>query len=185
MRANPSTIISALFFSLIIPVIGYIYLGWLVALLFFIGYFSGFVFWLIVPQKALWSSIKIPYLCTLAAFLLLHKVEEKRYKFFEVLSDKITDVPVPEVAPLLVIGLLILPVGAWIAIPFLIKRGFGFGYYLAWTLFTSMGITELAHFVFPFLTNEPYGYFPGMASVVLLAPLAWWGMYRLSRKASF
>jgi hypothetical protein len=52
---------------------------------------------------------------------------------------------------------------------------------LAWTFFTSMGITELAHFLLPLLTTEPYGYFPGMASVVVLAPLAWWGMWRLAR----
>jgi len=48
-----------------------------------------------------------------------------------------------------------------------------------------MGITELAHFVFPSFTNKAYGYFPGMASVVLLAPVAWWGMYRLSRRSTY
>ncbi|WP_220466405.1 hypothetical protein [Dyadobacter psychrotolerans] len=47
---------------------------------------------------------------------------------------------------------------------------------------SSMGITELAHFVLPLLTKEPYGYFPGMTRVIVLAPLAWWGMYRLSGK---
>jgi len=44
-----------------------------------------------------------------------------------------------------------------------------------------MGVTQLAHFVLPLLTNEPYGCFPGMASVLLLASLAWWGMWRLAR----
>jgi hypothetical protein len=39
-----------------------------------------------------------------------------------------------------------------------------------------MGITELAHFIFPVLVNEPYGYFPGMASVLVLAPRTWWGI---------
>jgi hypothetical protein len=34
-----------------------------------------------------------------------------------------------------------------------------------------MGITELAHFLPPFLTDEPYSYFPGMASVLFLVPL--------------
>ena len=55
---------------------------------------------------------------------------------------------------------------------------------VAWTLFASMGLTELAHFIMPLLANEPYGYFPGMASVVILAPLAWWGMWRLFRGSS-
>jgi hypothetical protein len=60
-------------------------------------------------------------------------------------------------------------------------RGYEFGRFLAWTFFASMGITELAHFGLPLLTQRPYGYFPGMGSVVVLAPLAWWGMWRLSR----
>ena len=182
MAKQTTTIIFALLSSLIIPAIGYIYLGWLIATLFLIGYLGGFIVWLIAPQNASWSSIKIPFLSTLIAFLLLHKVEENRFKFFEVVSDKITGIPVPEVTPLLITGLLILPIGAWIATPFLIKRSRAFGYYLAWTFFVSMGITELAHFVLPLLTKDPYGYFPGMASVLVLAPLAWWGMYRLSRK---
>lgn len=46
--------------------------------------------------------------------------------------------------------------------------------------FTAMGVTELAHFAFPLFVAEPNGYFPGMASVVVLAPVAWWGMWRLS-----
>lgn len=182
MKSKTLTIVFALLFTLAIPVIGYIYLGWLIAFLFLIGYFGGFILWLVIPTKASWASIKAPFLTTLAAFLLLHKVEENRFKFFEVVSDKITGIPVPEVTPLLIIGLLILPVGAWIATPFLVKRNHAIGYYLAWTFFVSMGITELAHFFLPFLTKEPYGYFPGMASVVVLAPLAWWGMWRLSRK---
>lgn len=63
----------------------------------------------------------------------------------------------------------------------LIKRHFEFGRFLAWTFFASMGITELTHFAMPVLANEPYGYFPGMLSVFILAPLAWWGMARLLR----
>jgi len=44
-----------------------------------------------------------------------------------------------------------------------------------------MGLTELAHFaVFPWL--NPSGitaYVPGMWTVLALAPVAWWGMWRL------
>lgn len=45
-------------------------------------------------------------------------------------------------------------------VPILMKRGYQFGQYLAWTFFAAMGITELAHFIFPFFTGEPYQYFP-------------------------
>ncbi len=182
IKRKPEIFFLALVLSLSIPIFGYIYLGWLIALLFLLGYLSGFVFWLFIPTKASYASIKVPFWTTLVAFILLHKVEENAMKFFEVMGEKITGIPVPEVTPLLILSLLILPVGMWLLTPFLIKRGSDFGYYLAWTFFTSIGLIEPAHFIFPFLTNEPYGYFPGMASVIIVAPLAWWGMWRLSRK---
>lgn len=182
MKRRLSAIIWALLFSVAIPTIGYLYLGPLVSFLFLIGYVGGFLLWSFLPAKVPYQLIKIPYWTTLLAFILLHKVEENTTRFFEVLSREITGIPVPEVTPLLVVGLLILPIGAWLIAPFLIKRGYDLGYYLAWTLFASMGITELAHFIFPLLTDEPYGYFPGMASVLVLAPLAWWGLWRLSGK---
>lgn len=174
-------LIFGLLFSLAIPALGYVYLGTLYAFLFLLGYGGGFVLWILLPARAPYASIKIPYWTTLLAFLLLHKVEENRARFFEVVSEKITGDPMPEVTPLLIMALFVLPVGAWLAAPFLIRRGYDFGYYLGWTFFASMGITERAHFVLPLLTNEPYGYFPGMASVLVLAPLAWWGMRRLAR----
>ena len=68
---------------------------------------------------------------------------------------------------------------AWLRIPFLVKHAHPFGYYLAWTVFVAMGISESTHFAFPLLTTQPYGFFPGMASVVFLSPADWWGIWRL------
>lgn len=181
VKKPPLLITFALLFSLAIPTLGYIYLGTLYALLFLLGYGGGFVLWTLFSAKAPYASIKVPFWATFMAFLLLHKVEENVTGFFEVVSEKVTGDPVPDVTPLLTVALLVLPVGTWLATPFFIKRGYDFGYYLGWTFFVSMGVTELAHFVLPLLTNEPYGYFPGMASVLVLAPLAWWGMWRLAR----
>ncbi len=45
-------------------------------------------------------------------------------------------------------------------------------------------MSELAHFVFPLMTGHAYGYFPGMATVFVLAPLALWGLWRLRRSGS-
>lgn len=171
----------AFLFSFLVPSIGYYYLGLLYAMLFLIGYLGGFIFWIVFPAKVSWQEIKIPFWSTLLAFVALHKVEENRMKFFEVVSEKITGDPVPELSIGLAVGLLILPIGTWLAIPVLIKRGITLGYYSLWTFFTSMGITELAHFFLPFLADDPYGYFPGMWSVFVLAPLAWWGMNRIIR----
>lgn len=184
MEKKSVTIVVALVFSLVIPAFGYLYTGWLIALLFLIGYLTGFFLWLVTPEKIQFTAIRAPYWTTLFVFLLLHKVEENRMKFFEIIGEKITGVPVPEITPLLVISLLILPIGSWLLVPILVKRNYDIGYYLAWTFFTSTGIIELAHFVFPFLTNEPYGYFPGMYTALPLAAAGWWGMSRLYRKAN-
>lgn len=184
MKKNPKVILFAFLFSLVIPIFGYIYTGWLIALLFLIGYFAGFFLWLRFPKKVSFAAIKVPYWSTLLVFLLLHKVEENQMRFFEVVGEKITGVPVPEVSPLLVLTLLILPIGSWLLVPYFMRRGYDFGYYLAWTFFASTGIIELAHFIFPLLTNEPYGYFPGMFTALPLAALGWWGMWRLARKNS-
>lgn len=175
-----TTLIPALVFTLAVPLFGYVFLGPLYAVLFLTGYLGGFLIWLFVPRHVPWSTVKRPYWATMLAFLLLHKVEENRMRFFETVSEQITGTPMPEITASLIIALLIIPIGAWLAIPILIKRGAAFGYFLGWTFFASMGITELAHFGLPLLTEGPYGYFPGMASVVVLAPLAWWGMRRLT-----
>jgi len=177
-------IVIALLFSFLIPALGYVYLGPLYAVLFSTGYVGGFVLWHAVPTHTPWSALRAPYWLTMLAFLLLHKAEENRAEFFRAVSDRVTGDPVPDVTVHLMLSLLVLPIGSWIMVPRLVGRGVEFGYYLAWTFFASMGVTELAHFVLPVLANEPYGYFPGMASVLVLAPLAWWGMWRLGRSTA-
>lgn len=181
MRKSLATVLFALFFTLIVLVLGYIMLGLLPMFLFAFGFAGGFILSLAVPTGTTFSRIKIPFYLTLA-FFVVHKFEERYMDFFPRLSE-ITGVPVPETDSILVY-LLYAFAGAWLLIPYLIKHNHSFGYYLAWTFFTAMGVTELAHFIFPFYTAKPYGYFPGMASAAILAPTAWWGMYRLSRKNS-
>ena len=178
---TPAVTMGGLAFALLVPALGWIYLGPLYAALFLVGYGAGFLLWTLLPSRTPWSAIRLPYWLTLAAFLLLHKVEENRTEFFEVVSAKITKTAPPEVSVGLMVSLLILPIGAWLAVPYLVRRDNEFGRFLAWTFFASMGITELAHFLMPIWANETYGYFPGMASVFVLAPLAWWGMWRMAR----
>ena len=88
MKKQRSTIVFALLFSLMIPIVGYFYTGWLIAFLFLIGYLTGFFLWLINPAKVPFAAIKAPYWVTLLVFIFLHKVEENRMKFFEVVGDK-------------------------------------------------------------------------------------------------
>lgn len=179
MLQNQRTLIAALAFSLLVPLLGYVYLGALYAVLFLVGYLGGFALWMATPHQVPWQSIKLPYWLTMASFLFLHKVEENRMAFFASVASQITGDPVPNITVGLIVALLILPLGAWLMVPWFVKRVHPFGYYLAYSFFASMGFTELAHFVLPFLTNDTYGYFPGMASAILLAPLGWWGLRRL------
>lgn len=155
MQSSKPVLASALAFSLAVPFLGYVYLGWLYAVILTIGYLGGFLLWIAVPSFASWESIRAPYWCTLLAFLVLHKTEENQAGFFDAVSSRITGVPVPEVSVALVVAMLIIPVGAWLAVPLLMSRGIEFGRFLAWTFFASMGITELAHFVCRYLRGSP------------------------------
>ena len=169
----------ALVFTTTTLILGYVMLGLLPMFIFAFGFLGGFILWMTIPTNVSFQTIKFPFYLTFL-FFILHKLEERYMDFFPALS-KITDVPVPDTSSILVYLLYAIAL-TWILIPFLVKRKFAFGYFLAWTFFTAMGVTELAHFFFPLFTTEPYGYFPGMASVILLAPAAWWGLYRLSNK---
>jgi len=180
MNKQPSIVISAFLFSLAVPAIGYLSFGVVPASIFLVGYLGGFIFWFFIPDKASFASVKIPYIAALLLFIV-HRIDEYVSEFQRTLSG-ITGVPVPEVVSLPIMALLIGSVLAWVLAPVLVKRGYAFGYYLMWTFFVSMGISELAHFLFPLFREGGYGYFPGMASVVLLAPAAWFGMWKLSRK---
>lgn len=147
---------------------------------FFIGYCGGFILWLTLPTRASFAAIKGLYWVTFGLFIG-HRVEEKVSGFFAMLSA-MTGVAIPEVTSFPIILLLIVSVGAWLFGPLFYQRGYAFGHYLVWTFFASMGITELAHFVLPLFRPAPYGYFPGMISVIFLAPVAWFAMWRLTQK---
>lgn len=162
-------------------VLGYVMLGLLPAVLFAFGFLGGLVAWLLVPTSASFAAIRVPYFLTLGLFVI-HKLEERYLGFFPALSE-ITGVPVPETDNVLVFLLYGLA-GTWLLVPWLVKRAHAFGFYLAWTFFISMGTIELAHFFFPLLRPGAYDYFPGMWSVIPLAPAAWWGIWRLTRHPS-
>ena len=163
-------------------ILGHISFGFWTMLIFSSGFLGGFVLWLLFPTATPYAKLRAPYWSALVLFLA-HRVEEKVAGFFKFLSE-ITDVPTPEVTSWNVISLVVISAGAWLSIPWLLKRKNELGYYLAWTFFAAMGITELAHWaVFPFLVEDTYRYIPGMGSVVLLAPAGWWGLRNLVRGA--
>ncbi len=175
------TVIIAFLFTIGLLTVGYVSFGIWTTFIFASGFLGGFILWIMFPSKATFASIKTPFWVTFLLFVFLHRVEEYFFKFQEQLSV-ITGNPVPNITSPALILLVLASVGGWLSVPFLIKHGYSFGYYLAWTFFAAMGITELAHFVFPLFLDKPYGYFPGMVSVIFLAPTAWWGMTRLVKR---
>jgi hypothetical protein len=181
LSKKPGIIILASLFTTTAIVLGYVALGFWPAFIFTFGYLGGLIIWLLAPMKALFKQIAIAYFLTLALFVV-HKIEERERDFFPALSE-ITGVPMPDATSLPAI-LLYSIASVWLLIPLLLWKKLSFGYYLAWTFFASMGITELAHFVFPLFRDQPYGYFPGMWSVIPLAPVAWYGMWCLFTKTS-
>mgnify|MGYP006864835769 FL=1 len=116
--------------------------------------------WLRFPTRAQFAEIKAPFWITLGCFAL-HRIEENFLKFQDELS-KLTGAPVPSVGSPSLIALVLLSVGGWIATPLLMNRNLKIGTFFAWSFFSSMGLTELAHFIFPFFLSQPYGYFPGI-----------------------
>lgn len=183
MRPKVLIIVMAFLLTVAILILGYVAFGVIPMLIFTSGFLGGFILWLIVPVKGSYASIRLPFWISFALFMV-HRIEEKVAGFFPKLSE-ITGTSVPEITSIPVILLILTSVGAWLLAPYLLSRGYAFGYYLAWTFFTAMGITELAHFIFPLFTPEPYGYFPGMLSVIILAPVAWRGIYRLMNKTFY
>jgi hypothetical protein len=172
-------IIVAWFFTLAVLSLGYLAFGFWTAIIFTSGFAGGFALWLVNSERPPYLALRRPYFLTFALFVL-HRVEEKLFGFFRALSS-LTGVETPPILSWHVILLVFASVGAWLLISPLVSRGYAFGYHLAWTFFAAMGITELAHFIFPIVAGGPYGYFPGMATVLLLAPAAWWGMLNLAR----
>ncbi len=184
MKQHWSHILAALAITIALLLTGYSSFGFWTTVIFSGGFVGGFLMWFFLPSPKNFKSIKLPYWLTLFSFIALHRVEENVMKFQEKLSG-LTGNPIPKLSDPALIILVLVSVGGWLLIPILLKRRHWLGQYLAWTFFASMGITELAHFVFPFLAFGDFGYFPGLLSVVALAPLAWWGMYRMTHSKLF
>lgn len=161
--------------------IGYSLLGAVPAALFGGGFAAGLMAWVVVKQRPPLAWFRAAFYITLLLFVL-HKTEEWEMEFFQALS-RLTRVPTPETQSLQVYALYALA-SAWLLVPVLAGRRLELGYYLAWSFFASMGLVELAHFIFPFFRDGSFGYFPGMASAALLAPAAWLGMWKLSTPES-
>jgi len=172
-------VIFAVAYSAAVLLAGYLSLGFWTMLILTSGFVGGLILWLIFPDPVEFARVKWPFWSAFALFVV-HRIEEYVSGFFGRLAD-ITGAATPEVASIPVIAMVLLSIGGWLAAPLLAARKMRIGTYFLWTFFCAMGVTELAHLVvFPFFTDTPIAYFPGMASVIFLAPVAWWGMARMA-----
>jgi hypothetical protein len=138
----------------------------------------GFVLWFVFPARVRFTDLRFPYFLTIAVFVA-HIVEERLTNYMPQLMQ-LAGAVTPEKGTLASVVLRLTPL-TWIVFPFLLRKNYSIGVYFAWTFFTAMGVTEMVHFVYPFLRGQPYSYFPGLGTAVLLGPVAWWGMSRLIR----
>ncbi|MDR7336202.1 MAG: hypothetical protein ACT6S0_00450 [Roseateles sp.] len=159
---------------------GFAAFGLVTMLVFTAGFVGGLTLWLALPTRGTWLDVRWPFWLVMLLFIV-HRIEEKQFGFFAMLSS-VTGVATPELLSPAVVALVLLSVGGWLLVPWLMSRRKPLGSYFAWSFFASMGITELAHWlVFPFMQGAGAHAVPGMWSVLLLAPTAWWGMSRLYR----
>lgn len=138
---------------------------------------AGLVLWFAFPTRVTFTQIRVPYLLCIALFIL-HLTEERLTNYMPILFELTGSARPPKGS---IYGtVLSLTLLTWIVGPFLLRRNYSVGIYFAWTFFAAMGIAEMAHFYYPFMRGGSYGYFPGMLTQVLLAPAAWWGMWRIA-----
>lgn len=166
-------------FTALILGFGYVAFGFWTTLIFASGFLGGLVLWLLFGNVPDAKAVRLPYWICLGLFVL-HRIEERLSGFFGELA-RLTATPTPEIASPEVLGLVLVSVGPWLLVVPAIKRLPAIGSYLAWTFFAAMGVTELAHVVFLLIDGRNQLYFPGLATALLLAPTAWWGMTRMVR----
>jgi hypothetical protein len=164
---------------------GYLLLGSIAAVVFLIFLLGSLAAWLATTygRPADPRPMVVPYLLAVMLFFV-HVAEEYYTGFWQALAD-LTGRPVSEMGFLAVAG-LIGPV-FWLAGLLLLYRRAEIGNYLAWAFVLAMSVSELAHFVFPFMADGPLGYFPGLYTAVLpLIPATYVGflLVRDSRRES-
>lgn len=176
MKHSEPTVAVAIISLCMVAVTGYRSFGVWPTTIFMVGYLPGFLLWLLSNNRVPWEDVKVPYLAAFTLYVL-HLLEENLFAFHDMLSA-LTGVTSPGWTLSIVI-LMVFSIGIWVIAPFLIKRGHALGWFFAWTFFGAMGLSEMAHFVFPFLTGYGYEYHGGLVTAVFLVPAGWWGMWRL------
>jgi len=166
--------ILTLLFTVFIMAVTYLMLGIVPMIVFSIFLIGGFIAWIKttyhIPVNP--NKIIIPYLLSVI-FFIIHVCEEYLSDFSGSMSE-LSGFHIPE-KNFLLIAAFAAPV-FWLSGAVLLLKRNPFGYYLTWGFFIAMVYSELAHFVFPFIKDGKFGYFPGMYTALLPLIPAVYGM---------
>lgn len=168
-------IILALSFTAFIMVVSFYLMGIVPMIVFSIFLIGGFIAWAkttyqvpINPNK-----IIIPYLLSVI-FFIIHVYEEYLTDFSGAISE-LSGFHIPE-KNFLLVAAFAAPI-LWLSGAVLLLKQNPFGYYLTWGFFIAMVYSELAHFVFPFVNDGKFEYFPGMYTALLPLIPALYGIH--------
>lgn len=172
-RSTPSAIDLTLIACLIVGLaaLGYVLMGPLPALIFSVFLIGGLIPWYFTSygRPVNPDTIVVPYLLTVI-FFIIHVAEE----FFTDFWTEIGDLGGRDVSldQFLLVAAFIGPV-LWLSGLILLYMRTEIGNYLTWAFLVAMTVSELSHFVFPFVSAGRFTYFSGLYTAALpLIPAA-------------
>ncbi len=121
------------------------------------------------------TTILVPYLLTVLLFI--GHVGEEYLTGFEQLVSRLGGTPVSQ-RDFLLLAAFLAPM-VWIGGAVMILLRWRFGDFFLCLFFFAMVVSELAHFVFPFLVDGTFHYESGMYSAALPLIPAAWGLRRM------
>ncbi|RDY58719.1 hypothetical protein [Flagellimonas nanhaiensis] len=153
----------------------FIFLGKIPALIFSSASIGGFLLWIFTTFRTPISTRKIivPYLFTVMLFII--HVYEEYITDFEVAMTEITGFHMLE-KNFVTIAAFAAPI-LWVTGAILIIKETRVGHYLLCFFFVAMTISELSHFVFPFIHDGTFHYVSGMYTAIFPLIPASYGLY--------
>lgn len=109
------------------------------------------------------KRIVVPYLLAVI-FFIVHVFEEDLTELYVAMSE-VTGQDIPEFNIMLVAAFIGPTI--WLSVLILFYLKTEIGNYLVWAFIVAMTVTELAHFVFPFIAEGRVTYSPGLYTALL------------------
>ena len=160
--------------------LAYKLLGPIPAIVFLVAFGGGLVLYINTTWRAEFDTTKIiqPYLLTVL-FFMVHTFEEYVTNFEDTVS-RMAGRSLSESGVLFIIA-WIAPI-MWVGGALLLIKRWAFGYYFLCAFFVAMVISELSHYVFPFMIDGTFHYESGMYTALLPLLPAAYGLHIMLRE---